>query len=73
MRYFAYLLVLLSAVLGYLAVYPLVVVPVALATSFIFITARRQWLKDNPPAVPVSPIVDGIYLFVLHMLIHFAA
>lgn len=73
MRIFAYLLVLLSAVLGYFALYPFVVVPVALATSFIFISSRRQWLKDNPPAVPVNPVIDGIYLFVLHLLIHFAA
>lgn len=73
MRYFAVLLILLSVVLGYLAVYPLVIVPVALTTSFIFISARREWLKENPPAVAVNPIVDGIYLFVLHLLINFAA
>lgn len=73
MRYIAYLLVALSAALGYFSVYPLAVVPIALATSFIFISERRKWLKANPPALPVNPIVDGIYLFVLHLLINFAA
>ena len=73
MRYIAYLLVLLSGVLGYFKVYPLIVIPVALATSFIFMSARRKWLKENPPAMPVSPFVDGIYLFALHMMINFSA
>jgi len=73
MKYIAYLLILLACVLGYLAVYPLVIVPVALTTSFIFISARREWLKENPPALPVNPIIDGVYLFTLHLLINFLA
>lgn len=73
MRIFGYLLVLLAFILGYFRIYPLVVIPVALVTSFIFISARRKWLQDNPPAMPVSPIVDGIYLFFLHLLINFGA
>jgi len=73
MRYIAYLLFILSIILGYLAVYPLVVVPVALVTSCLFISARRKWLKANPPAIPVTPLVDGLYLFFLHLLINFAA
>jgi len=72
-RYIAYLLILLSVILGYFAVYPLIIVPIALSTSVIFISARRQWLKNNPPAMPVNPLVDGIYLFVLHLLINFSA
>lgn len=73
MRYIAYLLVALSAGFGYFSVYPLFVIPIALATSFIFISARRKWLKENPPAIPVNPLVDGLYLFFLHLLIHFVA
>jgi hypothetical protein len=73
MRYIAYSLFILSILLGYFAIYPMVVVPVALATSFLFISARRKWLKENPPAIPVNPLVDGLYLFFLHLLIHFAA
>ena len=73
MRYIAYLLVFIALVLGYFRVYPLVVIPIALATSFIFISARRTWLKNNPPAVPVSPLVDGFYLFMLHLMINFTA
>ncbi len=73
MRYFAYSLFILSAVLGYLALYPMIVLPLAFATSLIFAAARRKWLKANPPAIPVNPLVDGIYMFFLHMLIHFAA
>ncbi|MEP6342570.1 MAG: hypothetical protein ABJ275_04580 [Maricaulaceae bacterium] len=73
MRYIAYGLVLLSAVLGYFSVYPLWVVPVALVTSLIFISSRQKWLKDNPPAVPVNKMVDGLYLFFLHLLMNFTA
>lgn len=73
MRNIAYLLILLSVVMGYMSVYPLMVVPVALATSLIFISARQKWLKENPPAVPVNKMVDGLYLFVLHLLINFTA
>jgi len=73
MRYIAYLLFILSIILGYFAIYPLVVLPLALATSFLFFSARKKWLKANPPALPVNPIVDGAYLVFLHILIHFAA
>ena len=73
MRNIAYLLVLLSAAFGYFSVYPMMVVTVALATSLIFISARQQWLKENPPAVPVNKMVDGLYLFFLHLMINFTA
>ena len=73
MRNIAYLLFILSAALGYFSVYPMMVMPVALATSLIFISARQQWLKDNPPAMPVNKLVDGFYLFFLHLLINFTA
>lgn len=73
MRYIAYVLFALSALLGYFAVYPMVVLPLALATSLIFTAPRRKWLKANPPAIPVNPFIDGAYMFFLHMLIHFAA
>ena len=73
MRNIAYLLFILSAALGYFSVYPMMVMPVALATSLIFISARQQWLKDNPPSMPVNKLVDGFYLFFLHLLINFTA
>jgi len=68
MRYIAYLLFILSIILGYFAVYPMVVLPLALVTSLIFISARRTWLKSNPQATPVNPLIDGVYLLFLHLL-----
>ena len=73
MRNIAYLLVLFSAALGYFSVYPLMVVPVALATSLIYISVRQKWLIENPPAMPVNNMVDGFFLFFLHLLINFTA
>jgi len=73
MRYIAYLLFILSIILGYFAVYPMVVLPLALVTSLIFISARRTWLKSNPQATPVNPLIDGVYLLFLHLLMHFVA
>jgi len=72
MKYIGYSLLILSGVAGYLGVRIWFVVLMALLSAFVFMSARRQNLKETPQAPDQNMIMDGAYLFLGQLLIMFA-
>jgi len=72
-HYIVYVFLICSFIQGWMSVHPLFVIPLALMTSLIFMKIRRESVRSNPSAMPTHPMSDGIFLFALHLLIHFFA
>ena len=72
MKYIGYLLLLLSGIAGYTGVRVWFVMLLALVSTALFASARRQNLKDTPQAPDQNMLIDGAYLFLIQLLIMFA-
>ena len=72
MKYIGYLLLLLSSIAGYTGVRVWFVMLLALVSTALFASARRQNLKDTPQAPDQNMLIDGAYLFLVQLLIMFA-
>lgn len=72
MKYIGYILLILSGVAGYFGIRIWFVVLLALLSAFVFMSARRQNLKETPQAPDQNMMMDGAYLFLGQLLIMFA-
>ncbi len=72
MKYIGYILLLLSGIAGYLGIRVWFVVLLALLSVFVFMSARRENLKETPQAPDQNMLMDGAYLFLGQLLIMFA-
>ena len=72
MKYIGYILLLLGGVAGYMGVRVWFVVLLALLSTILFSSARRQNLKETPQAPDQNMLLDGAYLFLVQLLIMFA-
>lgn len=73
MRYFGYALILVALMGGYANIHPSLIVILALLSTLIYASARRQALKRQAQASDQNMIVDGAYLLAGQTMIMFAA
>jgi len=71
MKYLGYFIVLCAGLAGFLGVRVWVLVILALLSSFTFMSARRQNLKDTPQTLNQNMVVDGMFLLFSQLLILF--
>lgn len=71
MKYIPYALILVSFALGYLGFPYFLIAVMALASAAILSAARRKQLKNQPQAPDQNMILDGAFLLVQQLLIHF--
>ncbi len=71
MSYLPYLLVILAGVLGWFHIYPLVIIFLAMVSTAILKSSYNHSTRNE--RIKVHPFVDLAYLYVLQILILFAA
>ena len=71
MKYLGYFIVLCAGIAGFLGVRIWVLLFLALLSSFTFLTARRQNLKDMPQAPDQNMLIDGMFLLFSQLLVLF--
>ena len=71
MKFVPYILLVVSFVAGFVGI-PYVVIGVTALLSFVCLAAkRRQQLKTQPQAPDQNMLIDGAFLLVQQVLIHF--
>jgi len=70
-QYLGYLIIAAAFYAGFKPWHPLVVPVLALISTFIFASARRQATKADERALTPSPLSDGAYLFAGQIMIIF--
>ena len=73
MKYLGYAIILVAATAGYIGFHPALIVGLALISTFIYASARRRALKNQPQAPDQNMMLDGAYLLAGQSMIMFAA
>ena len=71
MQYLGYLLIAIAFYAGYHPWHPGVVIGLALASTLLFSSARRQALKSEPHQANPNMFLDGAFLFGQQVLLMF--
>jgi len=72
-KYIGYGLIFLAGWMGYVGFNPRYLIFVALASTFVFVNARRKDVKSTPMRLDQNVILDGLFLFTLQGLLMFTA
>ena len=70
-QYLGYLVIIIAFYAGYKAFYGIAIIPLALISTLIFATARRQSTKGQHHTRENNALADGAFLFTLQLLIIF--
>ena len=70
-QYLGYLVIAAAFYAGFRPLHPLVILVLALISTFIFASARRTATKTDERTLTPSPISDGAYLFAGQVMIIF--
>lgn len=73
MKFVPYALLLLSFAFGFAGVPYIAIAVMAVISTIVLASARRNQLKSQPQAPDQNMVLDGAFLFFQQTLIHFVA
>lgn len=73
MKYLGYAVIFVALAGGYIGFHRALIMGLALITTFIYASARRKALKNQPQAPDQNMLLDGAYLLAGQTMIMFVA
>lgn len=70
-RYAGYLAIIIALIGGFKLVPPVIVLPLALFSTMFMIRGRQAVNRKKTNDEPPNPFVDGVFLFIVQLLIMF--